>query len=118
MAGVRQYGTPPTPQGQNPEQRKDQSPRPQTEEDSPRAEVVEAFHRYAAVDTRAEDVHHTLGQNPSQASPGSHAHDGKDSPLLLDGFTINGSKSSPAAVLLPDIIACLVRLGATDSSTA
>jgi hypothetical protein len=85
------------------------------EEPSPTAEEVERFHTNADVDTRAESAHHTLGPSPTQAAPGNHRHDGGDSELLLSGFTITGSQGGNTA--LPSIIACLVRLGAQDSST-
>ena len=80
------------------------------------AEQVEEFHKNADTDVRAESIHHTLGPRPSQAAPGSHKHDGSDSSLLLDGYTIIGSRSSSTSIL-PSIIAGLVRLGMTDSST-
>lgn len=80
----------------------------------PSAEEVEDFHTNADVDTRIESIHHTLGPGASQAAPGNHLHDGGTSPLLLTGFTLTGSRGSSTA--LPSIIACLVRLGATDST--
>lgn len=82
----------------------------------PSAEEVEDFHTNADVDTRVESIHHTLGAAPTQASPGNHIHDGGTSPLLLTGFTLTGSRGGNTALV--SIIACLVRLGATDSTTA
>lgn len=70
----------------------------------------------ADTDVRPDSLHHTLGSRESQASPGNHGHDGGDSILLLEGFTITGSHS--AGTSLNSIVACLVRLGATDQSTA
>lgn len=79
-------------------------------------EDVEKIHRKADTDIRRESIHHTLGPRPSQAASGDHKHDGSDSPLLLEGLTISGSRASSTAIL-PSIIAGLVRLGMTDSST-
>lgn len=85
--------------------------------DSVSSEDVEKLHRNADTDVRRESVHHTLGPRPSQAAAGDHKHDGSDSALLLGGVTITGSRASSTAIL-PSIIAALVKLGATDSSTA
>lgn len=82
----------------------------------PTAEEVEDFHTNADVDTRIESIHHTLGPGATQAAPGNHLHDGGTSPLLLTGFTLTGSRGGNTALV--SIIACLVRLGATDSTTA
>ena len=82
----------------------------------PSAAEVANFHTNADVDVRAESLHHTLGSDGSQASPGDHTHDGGSSALLLTGFTITGSRGGNAA--LPSIIDCLKRLGAKDSTTA
>lgn len=81
------------------------------------AEDVEKFHQNADTDVRRESVHHTLGPRPTQAAPGDHNHDGSNSPSLLVGQTITGSRSSSTSIM-PSIIAALVRLGATDSSTS
>lgn len=86
------------------------------EERSPDNKIVEDFHKNASVDTRPEDIHHRLGIEPNQASPGDHTHDGSNGVLLLGGTIISGSKASPSTVL-PSIIGALVRLGATDSTT-
>lgn len=77
---------------------------------------VTQFHTNADTDVRAESIHHTLGINPFQASPGDHSHDGGSSALLLAGVTITGSRGANAALL--SAIQALVKLGATDSSTA
>lgn len=86
------------------------------ENPKPPAQVVDDFHTYSDVDARAEAQHHTLGANPTQASPGDHTHDGGDSKLILEGFTISGSRATDAWRL--SVNAMLVRLGATDQSTA
>jgi len=85
--------------------------------DNVSAEDVEKLHRNADTDVRRESIHHTLGPRSSQAAAGDHKHDGSDSPLILAGLTISGSRASSTSIT-PSIIACLVRLGATDSSTA
>lgn len=82
----------------------------------PSAEEVDRQHTNADTDLRAEALHHTLGPAETQASPGSHTHDGGDSALILSGMTISGSRGSDAWRL--SVNAILVRLGATDSSTA
>lgn len=78
---------------------------------------VEEIHKKSDVDVRKESQHHTLGPRPSQAAAGDHKHDGSDSALLLEGVTITGSRASSASIM-PSVIAALVKLGATDSSTA
>jgi hypothetical protein len=79
------------------------------------AEQVEELHRNSDVDTRAESQHHTTGPGPTQASPGDHRHRGGDSLPLLDDMIISGDISD--GTVITSIIACLVALGATDSST-
>lgn len=83
---------------------------------TPPENVVRQFHTNAAVDTKATDIHHTLGHQAEQASPGDHDHNGGNSKLLLEGYVLSGAKATPSMVL-PSIIACLVRLGATDNTT-
>lgn len=46
---------------------------------SPSPEEVNAFHLNSDRDSSATALHHTLGTNPAQASPGNHTHNGKDS---------------------------------------
>lgn len=119
---VRQYGSPKEDPGDQKSNRyadrarKDASPKTKDPDPSPPGKAVELFHRNAAVDTRPEDMHHTIGPGTNQAAPGSHNHDGGDSALLLEGYTILGNKASPATVL-PSIILALTRLGMKDSTT-
>lgn len=82
----------------------------------PDAQAVEDFHTNADTDSRAEAIHHSLGPLPTQAAPGDHVHDGGTSPLLLTGVTLSGSRGGNVAMV--SIISALVRLGATDSTTA
>lgn len=84
---------------------------------SPIAQVVADFHKHADIDIRRESIHHTLGPEETKASPGNHVHDGGTSRKILEGYILTGSKASPSS-MWPPIIACLVRLGAKDSTTA
>lgn len=93
------------------------SPNESSQFDDVSAEDVDNLHKKADTDVRRESVHHTLGPRGSQAAAGDHKHDGSDSPLLLSGLTITGSRADSTAIM-PSIIAGLVRLGMTDSSTA
>jgi hypothetical protein len=79
-------------------------------------QTVARFHNKSDVDSSSEAQHHTLGIKKDQASPGDHKHDGTTSRKILDGTTITGSRGGNAAVA--SIIAALVKLGATDSTTA
>lgn len=115
----RQYGAPkdlPAQERIVGPKRKDQDPKPK-EDPSPSQDVVRRFHRNADTDIRTESMHHTLGPQPTQASPGDHKHDGGDSSLILAGFTLTGTKAGSPPTCIPSIIACLVRLGAKDSTT-
>jgi len=87
-----------------------------SENPKPPAAVVDDFHTNSDLDSRAESQHHTLGPGPNQASPGNHRHDGGDSALLLENQFLTGSRDSDAWRL--SVNAILVRLGATDNSTA
>jgi hypothetical protein len=82
----------------------------------PSALEVQNFHTNADTDGKPMAIHHTLGPSPNAASPGNHTHDGGASALLLDGITISGAKGGNAALVT--VIAALVKLGATDTSTA
>lgn len=46
---------------------------------SPSSEEVNLFHLNSDRDSSATALHHTLGILPTQASPGNHSHNGKDS---------------------------------------
>jgi hypothetical protein len=80
------------------------------------AQEVDDFHTNSDLDLRLEAQHHTLGSGPNQAAPGDHIHDGGDSALILEGLTITGSRADDAWRV--SVNALLVRLGATDSSSA
>lgn len=78
--------------------------------------TVNRFHQKDDLDSSAESHHHSLGIKKDQASPGNHNHDGTVSKRLLEGQVISGSRSGGAA--LTSVIAALVKLGATDNTTA
>jgi hypothetical protein len=77
----------------------------------PSADAVERFHTNADTDVRNESIHHTLGGNPGQASPGDHTHDGSDSVALLAGYEIQ--TSAAIATWRTQVESALARLGAT-----
>ena len=126
--GAQQYGAPTDPQrgqgasdNENAQQygsslRDSTEPGTKKEDPSPSGVVVTKFHKNADTDSRAEAIHHTLGNSPTQASPGNHTHDGSSSPLILQGMVLSGAKATPST-MWPSIIAALVRLGAKDSTT-
>lgn len=98
--------------------RRDPAQAPAEDQDpSPPAAVVDKFHKNASTDSRADDIHHTLGSSSTQAAKGDHNHTGGVNGVpLLEGITLTGSKASPTTVL-PSIINALVELGATDNTT-
>ena len=83
---------------------------------APSAKEVIKAHLMADTDGKATAAHHTLGAGPMQSSPGNHTHNGGTSLSLLEGITISGAKGSNTA--LASVIAALVSLGATDTTTA
>lgn len=74
------------------------------------------FHAKSDVDSAAFAQHHTLGSSHNQASPGDHNHDGYTSRTIASAIVISGSRSGGTA--LTSVIAALVALGATDSTSA
>lgn len=81
----------------------------------PDAISVRELHINADTDTDSQAIHHTLGPGVNQAASGAHNHDGNDSPLLLEGYSVTGTRGTAACDA--SIIALLVKLGATDSTT-
>lgn len=61
---------------------------------------VANIHTKADTDGSPVAVHHTLGINRNQSSPGNHVHDGKASPKIGRGLglVISGAKGGNAAV--------------------
>lgn len=85
------------------------------EEGRPAPQVVEEFHTNSDVDRDKDAMHHTIGTNEFQAAAGSHTHNGSDSLLLLSNVELTGSRGGNTA--LASVIACLVSMGAKDSTT-
>lgn len=81
---------------------------------TPRA--VNEFHTNSDVDSSPEAHHHTLGMGANKASPGDHRHNGEDSPLLLEGVTIGGSRSNGDA--LHQLLTILGDWGLQNETTA
>lgn len=89
---------------------------PDVERDpAPLPAEVRKFHTKSDSDSSPVAQHHTLGPRPNQAASGAHKHDGISSPKILDGVTLTGSKGGNAA--LASVIAALVLMGATDTTT-
>jgi hypothetical protein len=73
-------------------------------------------HAKSDVDSAIYAQHHTLGSSHNQASPGDHVHDGGISRKIASTIILTGSRSGGTALV--SVIAALVALGATDSTTA
>jgi hypothetical protein len=78
-------------------------------------QLVAKLHQRDDTDASKNAHHHSLGPSANQASPGNHNHDGTSSTQLLAGVTLAGAKGGNIA--LGSVIAALVGLGATDSTT-
>lgn len=72
---------------------------------TPSPEEVNTFHLNSDRDSSATALHHTLGQGPYQASPGSHTHDGKNSKRIkfsdIDGAWFDLDGGTPYSVYTP-----------------
>ena len=68
----------------------------------PPTEAISDWLHGRASTTRPEDVHHRIGFGATDASPGSHQHDGKTSKFILDGANVTltdiTAASTPAQV--------------------
>lgn len=63
---------------------------------APNPEEVNEFHRYSDVDTSPDAQHHTIGVDGSQASPGNHNHDGRNSPsIFIDPLALEAPWLTP-----------------------
>jgi hypothetical protein len=82
----------------------------------PDSNTVSEFHVNADTDTTPSSIHHTIGPGVNQAASGQHNHDGSNSPLLLEGVVIAGARGGNTA--LASVISALVKMGATDNTTA
>lgn len=72
---------------------------------TPSPEEVNLFHLNSDKDSGATALHHTLGLNPGQASPGNHTHDGKNSKRInfsdIDGGLWNIDGGIPSTIYTP-----------------
>ncbi len=66
---------------------------------------VNNFHINSDVDSSAISQHHTLGLLATQASPGNHTHDGKDSKRIkfsdIEGGWMNIDGGIPSTIYTP-----------------
>jgi hypothetical protein len=71
----------------------------------PTSDEVNAFHLNSDKDSSAFALHHTLGTNPTQASPGNHSHNGKDSAFIkfsdIEGGWMNVDGGEPWTIYTP-----------------
>lgn len=69
------------------------------------AEEVNALHINSDKDSSTQAQHHTLGIKPTQASPGNHSHDGKDSVRIkftdIEGGWMNVDGGEPWTIYTP-----------------
>jgi len=84
---------------------------------SPKNTEVAAFHKYDDVDLNNNAHHHTIGQGNGQVAKGKHCHDGEDSPKLLEGVIFTGIVGTYNATTFRQVIAALVKLGASDTTS-
>lgn len=96
-------------------EKKAPEPLPRSTKKSPTTKEVTDFHVNSDKDGSRTALHHTLGPKPNQAASGNHTHDGGDSAQLLGDVTFTGSRAG--AGMVPQLIAALVSLGATDTTT-
>lgn len=87
----------------------------ESETNRPDASAVSEFHTFADTDSGREAIHHTLGAGANQAASGAHNHDGNNSPLIIPGTAITGTKATVAWA--SSVNAILVAMGAVDNST-
>jgi hypothetical protein len=69
------------------------------------AEEVNALHINSDKDSSTQAQHHTLGIKPTQAAPGNHSHDGKDSVRIkfsdIEGGWMNVDGGIPSTIYTP-----------------
>lgn len=69
------------------------------------SEEVNALHINSDKDSSAGAQHHTLGIKPTQASPGNHTHNGKDSAFIkfsdIEGGWMNVDGGYPNTIYTP-----------------
>lgn len=68
-------------------------------------EEVNALHINSDKDSSTQAQHHTLGIKPTQAAPGNHSHDGKDSVRIkftdIEGGWMNVDGGEPWTIYTP-----------------
>ena len=64
---------------------------------APPSEAVSDWLHGRASTTRPEDLHHRIGFGTTEASSGSHQHDGKSSKFILDGANVTLTDITAAA---------------------
>ena len=71
----------------------------------PSAQEVNSFHLNSDKDSSALALHHTLGLGATQASPGNHSHNGKDSVRIKfsdsEGGWMNIDGGIPSTIYTP-----------------
>lgn len=85
---------------------------------NPTAREIVEFHRNDDFNSRAEAHHHGLGNGSNESSYGNHVHDGQRGLLLLDGTVFTGSRTTNAASIINQLCEAMVKIGATNSTTA
>jgi hypothetical protein len=72
---------------------------------TPSPDEVNSFHQNSDRDSSVFAQHHTLGLGPTQASPGSHTHNGKDSKRInfsdIEGGLWNIDGGEPHTIYTP-----------------
>jgi hypothetical protein len=72
---------------------------------SPSPDEVNSFHQNSDRDSSVFAQHHTLGLGPTQASPGNHSHNGKDSKRIkfsdIEGSIFNIDGGEPHTIYTP-----------------
>jgi hypothetical protein len=72
---------------------------------TPSPDEVNAFHQNSDRDSSVFAQHHTLGLGPTQASPGNHSHNGKDSKRIkfsdIEGGIFNIDGGEPHTIYTP-----------------
>lgn len=72
---------------------------------TPSPDEVNSFHQNSDRDSSAFAQHHTLGLGATQASPGNHSHNGKDSKRIkfsdIEGGWMNIDGGEPHTIYTP-----------------
>jgi hypothetical protein len=72
---------------------------------TPSPDEVNSYHQNSDRDSSVFAQHHTLGLGPTQASPGNHTHNGKDSKRInfsdIEGGLWNIDGGIPSTIYTP-----------------